>query len=667
MTTLKHSPNCGCCGCDILSADFNLFYKLPTVTASMPPVWLTLRSNQQRRFTISPGNPGESLVFIQELVSQGGGQNITGPVFQTGAQLYIPAYTTPPDPTPIQALPGFFQFVYQILPGGTVEAGFYRVQSFVSYIGTTLSPFNNPALNPFNADWQRYWRNHFTLYDVDGPVDLPVDRFPFELHPGEYLLSNRAMPSSWFAVDGYHAVERDWALTAGTQFRFDFVDDTGDSIIGMNHVSDGNRYDPTLRLLDIPSSYEINRRFVSIFSQRGPSSFWWLFRDSSVDVSPVSNGTEFRIGLGGGNSFLLNPVFTTEIEDSRSELAFNVPHVVDPMPPLLIKLLNSGTLPIRPSSIDADRMLGDKSVEPDINPDCPPRHTCPIIFPHKHVAWEIRDLTIPGISVPDFKKLYLNHCDAAIALDSEIFDPPPATIEYPTYQVSFGIFGDNSRRVRNLVYNTYSFPNAVGVTSSLGRSIGYETNISGGSVRVEIDKPTSVSDGNVRVRVWFRTRYLRNFTSFADPLVFGQEYPLAVPPVDSVTDGFDNFTEDPALPSPNPDGIQYGWSTVQAIGDSGMYENLVMFWELELPRWDGDPPELTLTGQDYPFGVPVFVNPPASNQMHTQPQMITVLTSIGWQLTGYTAIGQIPIYVANGTINEVDLSQLVLRIGTKLT
>ncbi|HBJ34229.1 MAG TPA: hypothetical protein DDZ51_05575 [Planctomycetaceae bacterium] len=676
------SPGCCCAACDIFRCDFDLRYILPTIPEDTSD-WINVFDiistgvdGTNRLFEISPGFPGEGLIFRQQISVSPFPPN---PVFPKGRQRTIPVYQSHPDVAPFAAFPNFAtlgaSFHYEIRnPITAITPGFYRITG-----SGIFGPTNQPNLAAvIEPRWPTYWRNHFSLHDENGEVDLPVDRFPFVLRPGEYLRSLRKLPANWVAVNAIRAFHQQWAngpIDSQTIVRFESDDET---VIGMRNtletVSNTRRHVPILEIGNNDSPIVVRPRFVSSALSPLRYGYWWLFRDRSVDLSESFDATEFsddfQSSVGAGN-IAFGPSLVPTNERSRGVVNVALENAASRV---VLAVANNEQ---RLGTITAGRMLAEPAEDPKVNKNCEPRHVCPIIYPHSHVKWQVDELTIPGLAVPEPSSYTSVECNRECDL-SPVFElRPTGSFEFPTRRLGPDFYvRDETRTPRNLSLSVGPLLAGVGYYRDAISEVG-KAQISGGKVRVLIDRPAATAP-KIQVRVWLDLQYPTSFLpddllgvpgpwggnwgdAFGNPLF---DFAASGPKLLLTSQFGDNFVVDPTLPNPNPTEVEYGWSLLEGF-EFGLVlsTRLLMFWERLLDPWDGPLPEIELTGADYDFETPVPIHPGVIGT-HTQSQIIKVLTSSAQSITGYdSASPPRPLITTTATFEEIDLANLVLRLS----
>lgn len=678
----QFTPGC-CCGCDIFRCDFDLRYVLPTIpvdTSDWANLWDVVGIfpyGTARLFEISPGSPGEGLIFFQALRNGMAGPAIADPVTATGTQRKIPVYSAHPDPAPIQALPiGNVSFFYEIRnPVDPITPGFYRINTngiagpFIrSNLGVVLEP-----------PWTNYWRKHFTLHDANGEIDLPVDRFPFVLNPGEYLKSKKRMPAKWFGVNTIRGFHQSWAsapIDAETMVRF--VDNDSQTVVGMRNTltvtDDIKRQVPVLEVDSAESPITIRPRGVFDQTWPGPQEnrrgYWWLFRYGAVDVSETFNGSEIAIGMNGLTSIAAGNG-TLVPDNERSLAVVNVP--IEPKPTRLV--VSVANHPQRLGTITAGKITATPVDEKPINEQCDPRHVCPVVYPHSHVKWFVNELTIPGLEVGQPKSYASVECNRVCDLEPFFESRAAASYELPT-QSGFGIISRDATRIpRNLDLAFGPVPARAGydLDATTPASQALRT---GGKVSLFIDRPSGTLP-KVRVRVWLELSYLSSFIPDADlgsAMPWGSSMQWQNPfqnfrnigsgPRINLTNNIaSEYAVDSSLPHPNPSEGSYGWSVMRGNewGLINVHTKFLMHWERLLDPWNGRLPPIQLTGADFDFDAQFPESFEQSGRMHLQPRIIKVLTSAQQTLTFNAELS--PFITTAATFEEIDLAGVVLRIG----
>jgi len=685
MAEFGLSLGCNCCGCDIFQCDFDLRYILPSIpadTSDWANIWDVVGVSPYgtaRLIEISPGSPGEGLIFFQPLRNGLAGPAIADPFAAAGRQRSIPIYNSHPNVAAIQALPlGGSGFFYEIRdPNQPIEDGFYRLNS-----NGIAGPFSRNNLGVvIEPPWTNYWRQHFTLHDASGEIDLPVDRFPFVLNPGEYLQSKKRMPAKWFGVKTIRAFHQSWASApndAETIVRF--VNDS-QTVVGIRNtlsLVDGvRRHVPLLEINSSASPITIRSR--GIFNQTWPGpqenrrGYWWLFRDEAVDVSETFNGTEFAEGFGG-----LSGVFAKTGSlvptNERSLGVVNVP-IDSQTTRLVVEVANH---PQKLGTITAGKILATPLNDRPINSKCNPRHVCPTVYPHSHVKWFVNELTIPGLDVGVPKSYASVECNRVCDLEPFFDSRAQGSYELPT-QSSFGIISrDATRSPRNLQLSFGPVAAKAGLyldaISDSARQV-----ITGGKVKLFIDKPTPTIP-KVRVRVWLELSYLSTFFAESElgvPKTWGGVAwrnpffnPVTAqdrPRIQLQNNISSEYVIDATIPHPNPSEGSFGWSILRGFefGLINANTRMLMYWEKLLDPWNGPLPSVELLGTDHDFEAMFPESFEQSGRLFLQSRYIKVLTSAQQTLT--LNAEELPFITTTATFDEVDLSQVVLRIGPEPT
>ncbi len=669
---------CRCGACDIFRCDFDLRYILPTIpsdTSDWLNVWdvtSTGLDGTARLFEIAPGYPGEGLIFRQSLGSFG----IPGEVFPKGRQRTIPVYQSHPDVAPFTAFPNFnifgISFHYEIRnPVESITPGFYRINS--SGVAGPFGPPNPVAV--IEPPWPTYWRKHFTLHDADGDgeIDLPVDRFPFVLNPGEYLRSKRRMPKGWFAVNAIRAFHQSWMMGDADNeiiIRFANADST---IIGMRQTIvemdwGGLRNTPIVELDSEDSAITVRPRDAGIASSAatnlGRRGYWWIFRDNTIDLSESFDGTEsIDVFASSAGSTIVTSGASLVPENERSRGVINVDPESETIG--LTKIILSVAIQSQKlGTITAGRINGTPAESASINPECETRHICPIIYPHTHVKWILEELTIPGMIVPEAKTYISVQCNRVCDLHANPLDLPIGSFEFPTYHFGQGLyFFSPGRTAKNLISDTGEIPAGIGYSFNDGSPL----HRSGGKIRVLIDQPVETAP-QVRVRVWLDTQYPFSAIlneNLGEPIPWGGSWsnlldnPLGYLGRPLIVDNSDYSFE--AVPELESGGVEHGWLTIRGQVATVGNTLLMMYWERLVDRWDGPLPPMTFTGQEFNFDSPFAMHANSSDLTYTQSRYIAVATSARQTISGYD--GLVPLITTDATFDTIDLADLVLRIG----
>lgn len=664
------TPGCCCGKCEIFQCDFDLYYKLPTIPTDVSDWnWEDTRTSEMRKFEILPGNPGEGLVFRQGTGSL--------PVFPSGKQARVPTFTEHPDIAAIQSLPNFGvlgtgAYWYRIsAETDSVVPGYYRLDSVLS------GPFPT-SVAPIEPRWDNYWRNHFEVWNSGGIVEIPVDRFPFHLNAGEFVLSKRKLPNKWFAVSFNRALHWDWTLDVEATVAMRLVDDSQDTLVGIRR-----------ELLDLSGTRRI-KSYVersgatlpidvlpfNLYNVSTPNPFgfnagyWFIVRDDHIDYSLAIDGIEDDPPYGDVLA-LRSGMFSSSTGDDFSYGAINTKLTEDgsafPRSKIMLRASkdNCKLGSISAHQIAAPRLTTWPTTEGDgrgnvinINPDCTPRPTCPVIYPYQHLKWRLKQLTLDGLDVPTVADTGVYECLRDFRLAATPYEVPPAYIEIPAYEHGAGvIYFDYDRIPRNFSWPVTTY--APAIVGGMGLST------IGGRVSVYVSEGAA---GFARLRVWLAFIYLTTTYDVVSGIFsntgmlehHGIVFPGFIGP--------DAYVPDGSLPpfydvTGTPYGSR-GWLHYDGTGNlPGVLvgQTAYMFWDREIQKWEGDDfPTITLDGTGYDFSAPV--PPSLTSSPVTQPQTIRLVTSFG--VTAGTPSGPtFGTYTVSGTTVDLDLASIVLRIG----
>jgi len=682
--------HCCCGGCDLFQTDFDLYYRVNT-----PPVtddWTNEtqpRTTAARRYQILPGNPGDGMIYVQDWTSLF--FNAVPPPRPNSTQAYYPSFRSHPDPEPIRALPGFAStsYVYQIRDPDTGDTpGYYRLfpaSRSGPLAGSALSVLENFREPP----WQTYWRDHWELFDAEGPVDLPAeDQVPFRLLPGQWLESRRMMPAAWWSLDCFRLLYGTW-FASGQAIGIELARDAVPIAIT---AIESTPLDPLPPLTGSPiQSTTLDQgthlSLPRLATARGLAvdRFWVVYRDDHFEFVPQINVAvptpstphpERDLVLGGWE-------WSQALWDRDRSLPVQQQQAVR-----TFAEIRPGRIQIRGYSGPDDGLkLGsiaayrnrvprldtwprqapdDRPTARNLYPTCRDTRAQAVFYPYGHLDWQLQEFAVTGMDASALRQTTSVSSLTAYSHGEPDVPMLDASVEIPAsrYDTNDPVVDNvTGRRPRNLAVNSGDMPIVLQPGFFIGAGPGQQTG------RIEV-RVTDEDAENVHVEITLRTGYRSSpGVTAAGPFDFVTEDlqvadAAGLGSVPGIVTGYtQTFESDPTL---NTDPFQdplldYGWLALNGKTEEPIRmlfalqrTGLVLVWSVVVPRWErNDFPTITVRGDQIDWDAqPVgpLIHVIRSMQFASEP---TDLTPAPFKAN----------VRATGTAVEIDLSTLRITIG----